>query len=204
MTKIMIVGSWSWPIYEESFSRALTSHGASIYPFSTSKFFQGSIGQKLTAIPIPSFPLFQLNCALVKEAQLVQPDWILFWRPTHILPRTLQKLRLLGFKLASYNNDDPFGPSIHGNVPYHHHYLWSHYLKCLPFFDKNFFYRKVNCHEALSYGAQHSALLLPYFIPWRDKPLALSMEEYSSYKSDIVFVGHYEPDSREKYIFCLD
>ena len=131
MTKIMIVGSWSWPIYEESFSRALTSHGASIYPFSTSKFFQGSIGQKLTAIPIPSFPLFQLNCALVKEAQLVQPDWILFWRPTHILPRTLQKLRRLRFKLASYNNDDPFGPSIHGNVPYHHHYLWSHYLKCL-------------------------------------------------------------------------
>jgi hypothetical protein len=109
----------------------------------------------------------------------------------------------MGVSTASYNNDDPFGPKVHGNVPWHHHFLWNYYLKCVPLFKYNFFYRQINCEEAKAYGARHAEVLLPYFTPWRDRPLQLTATERQSYETDVVFVGHHEPDGREGSIRAL-
>lgn len=201
--KMMIAGAWRWPIYEESFSRGLIANGVEVYPFSTTPFFDGLLGKEQSALPLPGPALLKLNRRLLKEAKRVQPDWILFWRPTHILPSTLRALIAQGINLVSYNNDDPFGPRKHGNVPWHHHFLWRNYLSCLPFFDRSFFYRQINCEEALERKARSAAVLPPYFIPWRDKPIELTPEEWKRYESDIAFVGHYENDSRVDYIRSL-
>lgn len=109
----------------------------------------------------------------------------------------------MGVRTVSCNNDDPFGPKAHGSVPWHHHFLWHWYLKCLPVFDVNFFYRKINCAEAMAYGAKHAEVLLPYFLPWQDRPVELTDDERKRYKTDVVFVGHYEPDGREGKIRAL-
>lgn len=82
----------------------------------------------------------------------------------------------------------PFGPRAHGQVPWHHHVLWFWYLHCLHQLDFNFFYRRVNCQEALALGARHSEALLPYFIPWQDRPVELSYEEKKRFLSDVFFV----------------
>jgi spore maturation protein CgeB len=137
---------------------------------------------------------------LIRRATQERPDWILFWRTTHVLPSTLRKLRRLGIQTVSYNNDDPFA---YGQVPWYHHWLWFWYLRCLPEFDLNFFYRRINCKEGLEHGARHAQVLMPYFIPSHHRPVELTPQERQRFVTDVVFVGHYEPDGREQSIQAL-
>ena len=201
--KIFIVGEWSWSIYEESFAAGLRSCGVEVYQFSTSKFFNGLSGRIQKKIPFAGFKVIQLNKLIIETVVNNNPNLILFWRPTHIIPKTIIQLSKMGYKTASYNNDDPFGPKVHGNVPWHHHFLWLWYTKCLPHFNFNFFYRQINCAEANALGAKHAQVLLPYFMPWKDHPVQLTESELKSYDTEVVFVGHYEPDGREYCIRAL-
>lgn len=199
----MIVGSWRSYQYEEAFSQGLAQNGLGILRFSTSCFFRGRLGHWQSALPFPGNALVRLNRELIVQAKAERPDLVLFWRPTHILPSTLNNLRRQGIQTISYNNDDPFGPSTHGNVPWHHHWLWFWYLRCLPHFNRNFFFREINCTEAMARGACHAEVLMPYFIPWRDRPVTLADEDRVRYETDIVFVGHYEPDGRQNSVRAL-
>lgn len=201
--KIIIVGSWSWPQYEDAFARGLRISGAEVIALTTSNFFKGFLGRIQYSTPLYGPALLRLNSAVVAEVKDQHPDLVLFWRPTHILPRTLIKLTNMGVHTVSYNNDDPFGPHVHGNVPWHHHFLWYWYIKCLPFFCYNFFFRDINCLEAKALGASHAEVLLPYFMPWKDRPVQLSAADHQRYETDVVFVGHYEPDGREDCIRAL-
>lgn len=201
--KILIVGPWRWPQYEEAFAQGLQANGAQADGLRAASFFDGTFARYELALPIPGPSLMRLNRAVISRCAKTQPDWLLFWRPTHILPRTVQKVRAMGCLTASYNNDDPFGPEVHGNVPWHHHWLWHWYHKCLPWFDRNFFYRRVNCEEALESGARHADVLMPYFVPWMDRPVRLTKAERERFETDVAFVGHYEPDGREESIRML-
>jgi spore maturation protein CgeB len=201
--KIMIVGAWAWPQYEDAFARGLRDSGVEVSALTLSNFFKGFLGRIQRTIPLPGPALLRLNCAVVAAAKEQQPDLVLFWRPTHILPKTISQLESIGVQAASYNNDDPFGPKIQGNVPWHHHFLWHWYTKCLPLFNYNFFYREINCAEAKAHGARHAVVLLPYFIPWQDRPVQLTAAEQQLYETEVVFVGHHEPDGREGSIRAL-
>ena len=199
----MIIGACAWPQYEEAFARGLRDSGVEVTKLNTSNFFRGYYCRIQQIIPFPGPALLRLNRAVVDSVNEQQPDLVLFWRPTHILPNTINKLASMGKQSASYNNDDPFGPQVHGNVPWHHHVLWHWYIKCLPLFNSNFFYRKINCAEAIDLGAKHAEVLLPYFMPWQDRPIQLNIAEQQCYGTDAVFVGHYEPDGREENIRAL-
>ncbi|MBT7444752.1 MAG: glycosyltransferase [Methylococcales bacterium] len=199
----MIVGTWAGPQYEEAFAQGLRVSGVEVSAVSTSNFFKGFFGRIQKTIPFPGPALLRLNRAVVDAAKEQQPDLVLFWRPTHVLPKTISKLTSMGVLTASYNNDDPFGPKAHGNVPWHHHFLWHWYIKCLPLFNYNFFFRKINCAEAKAHGARHTEVLLPYFMPWKDHPVQLTTAEQQRYETEVVFVGHHEPDGREGSIRAL-
>jgi spore maturation protein CgeB len=201
--KILIVGAWAWLQYEKGFAEGLRNNGVEVSALSVSNFFRGYLGRLQQIIPFPGPALLRLNRAIVDTVDEQKPDLVFFWRPTHVLPKTISKLTRMGFKTASYNNDDPFGPNIHGNVPWHHHFLWHWYCKCLPLFNYNFFYRKINCAEARVFGAMHAEVLLPYFMPWQNHPVQLSEADRQVYETEVVFVGHYEPDGREDSIRAL-
>ena len=119
------------------------------------------------------------------------------------MPLTLKWINDLGGIAISYNNDDPFGPSVHGNVPWHHHFLWHWYIKSLKHYPYNLFYRQKNLPEAVAHGAQHADVLMPYFMPWQDRPVTLTENEADRFGCDVAFVGHYEPDGREKCLRAL-
>jgi spore maturation protein CgeB len=201
--KIMIVGAWAWSQYEEAFSRGLRENGVEVSALSVSHFFKGFSGRIQKKIPLPGPVMLQLNRAVITSVKAQKPDLVLFWRPTHVLPKTIRQLTSMGMHTASYNNDDPFGPKAHGNVPWHHHFLWHWYIKCLPLFNYNFFYRKINCTEAKAHDARHADVLLPYFMPWKDRPVQLTTAEKQRFETDVVFVGHHEPDGREESIRSL-
>ena len=201
--KIMIVGAWAWPQYEEAFARGLRYSGVEVSSVPLSNFFKGFLGRIQLAIPLPGPVMIRLNREVIAAAKAKQPDLVLFWRPTHVSPKTISKLKSMGFHTASYNNDDPFGPKAKFSLPWHQHYLWNWYIKCLPLFSYNFFYRQVNCVEAKLYGVRHADVLLPYFMPWQDRPVQLTVAEQQRYEADVVFVGHHEPDKREDSIRAL-
>jgi spore maturation protein CgeB len=201
--KIMIVGAWAWPQYEEAFARGLRDSGVEVSSVPLSNFFKGFLGRIQQAIPLPGPVMIRINRTVIAAVKAQQPDLVLFWRPTHVLPKTIGQLASMGVHTASYNNDDPFGPKAHGNVPWRHHFLWHWYIKCLPLFKYNFFYRKINCAEAKAHGAKHAEVLLPYFMPWQDHPVQFTAVEQKRYETDVVFVGHYEPDGREDSIRAL-
>lgn len=199
----MIVGAWQWMQYEDAFSQGLQSHGVEVISCPLKPFFDCFLGRQQLALPLPGPSLYRINKHVLIQAKVHQPDWVLFWRCTHILPSTIKHLARTGICTVSYNNDDPFGPKVHGNVPWHHHFLWHWYLKCLPEFDLNYFYRRVNCDESLAYGSKHAEVLMPYFLPWKDCPVTLDENELSTFGTDVVFVGHHEPDGREQSIRAM-
>lgn len=201
--KIVIAGNWRWPQYETAFAAGLRELGHEVLPFSTSAFFNGFLGQQQLALPVPGPALLRLNRALLSFLNDGKPDLLLAWRCTHVLPSTIKAVNAMGVLSVSYNNDDPFGPAAHGNVPWHHKILWHWYLRGIRHYRRNFFYRKVNVAEAKQRGAEHADVLMPYFIPWQDRPLALTKDETNRYGCDVAFAGHYEPDGREKYLRAL-
>jgi hypothetical protein len=199
----MIVGAWEWEQYEYAFSNGLAKNSVNVIKFSTTEYLKGPTGRISKVLPFPFYSIFKINNDIIKIAKIKKPDAILFWRPIHIFPSTLKSLHKEHIITISYNNDDPFGPIAHANVPWHHHLLWFWYLKSLNYYKLNFFYRKINCNEALKKGVNHAEILMPYFIPEKNRPQILNHLEKSKYDSDVVFVGHYEPDGREKMIRAL-
>lgn len=200
---VMIVGAWTWPQYEEAFTSGLRDNGVEVSALATSNFFNGFWGRIQLVVPLPGPALLSLNRAVVDAVKNQRPDLVLFWRSTHILPKTIKQIATMGVQTASYNNDDPFGPKANSKVPWHHYIMWHWYIKCLPLFNYNFFYRKINCIEAKEHGAGHTDVLLPYFMPRQDRPAELTPAELQRYETDVVFVGHYEPDGREGAIRAL-
>jgi spore maturation protein CgeB len=202
--RMLIAGQWRWPMYEEACANAFSSLGIDVVPFNWSTFFAGKLGRAQHAIPAPGPALLRLNWALVKRAQEVRPDVLFIWRGTHILSSTLRRVKVhTRAQLVSYNNDDPFGPSAHGCVPWHHHHLWRLYIRSLKHYDHNFVYRQVNVAEALQAGARKATVLKPYFVPMLHRPIPLDTEDRARYACDVCFVGHYEPDGRERYLRAL-
>jgi len=199
--RIVLAGDWQWDIYEKFCSKALTHLGHEVIPFQWREFFCGRIGKLQNFIPFPGPSLAKLNFEFTKLANDTKPDVILVWRGTHVLPVTLRKIKQnMQATIVTYNNDDPFGPAAHDNVPWHHHFKWFWHLRILKQSDLALVYRPVNAVEAKAAGAKKVAVLRPYFIPELHKPIKLTEQDRFRYGCDVVFVGHYEPDGRDEYL----
>lgn len=201
--KVIIAGDWYHSIYEESFAVALKELNIEVIPFRIKDFFNGFIGKFQKAIPIIAPTLLKINLSLLNLVKLEKPELLIAWRCTHLLPYTIKKINDYGIVSVSYNNDDPFGPKMCVNTPWHHKFLWYWYIKCLFHFKFNFFIRELNVMEANKIGIANAHLLRSYFIPWKDKPISLSKDELMKYSCDIIFIGHYEPDDRVNYLKAL-
>lgn len=201
--KIVIAGNWRWPQYEAAFAHGLRELGHEVLTFRTSEFFKGILGKEQGAVPIPGPVLLRLNRALLRFMKREEVDLLLAWRGTHLLPSTIKTINAIGVVTVSYNNDDPFGTALHNNVPWQHHFLWFWYLRGLKYYQRNFFYRRLNVAEAKQRGALHADVLKPYFMPWQDRPVTLTEDEKKRFSCDVVFVGHYEPDDRVNHMRAL-
>lgn len=202
--RILIAGAWRHPIYEAAAAGALGGLGHCVIAHRWQGRFAGRLGRVQAALPVPGPALFALNAALARAAAEARPDVILLWRPTHLLPATIDRMRAeTGATIVSYNNDDPFGPGAHGRAPWHHHALWYWYRRTLPAVDLALVYRPVNRTEALRAGARRSAVLKPWYIPALHRPLPADEPDPGRFACDAVFVGHYEPDGRARHLAAL-
>jgi spore maturation protein CgeB len=135
--------------------------------------------------------LDRINHDLIELSAAEQPDLLFVYRGTHVLAGSLRQIRSRSPRtlIVGYNNDDPF-------VPGQARWPWRHFLAAIPEYDCVLAYRPHNTRELEAAGARSTGLLLPWFVPSVHRPIELTAEERAAYSCDVVFIGHFEPDSR--------
>lgn len=197
--KWMVVGPWQVPWYQERFAQALMDCGIDILPFSwVYDFWENtdngstfkSMGARFQYRSIFGPKIAHLQRRFLAAVIEKKPDVIFFYGVQHIRSSTIRKCQLLlpAAIYVSYHNDDPFSPNADW-------LLWREVKKSIPYFDLHFVYRFSNILEMQRSGASNVSMLRSYFIPDDDFPInELNIEQ--RFKSDVVFVGHYENDGR--------
>jgi spore maturation protein CgeB len=204
--RILIVGDSSSPIHEPSVFNALTHLGYSAAVFGWSSYlswtfdssgnpFRWNFQRLCDHVFIFGHNLSRINLDLLHFCSIYRPHLILFYRQTHIFASTIRSLKKLypSTKLVSYNNDNPFSPSYF--YPY-----WRHHRRAIPFFDLVAAYRVSNLYEYKTFGAKRLLLLPPWFEP---SNVPNQLIPASSRPLDVIFVGHYEDDTRLEYLEYL-
>lgn len=196
---ILIVGAGMWPWYEAACADALESLGCRVNRFSwIGDFYEWQDGVpeprlRSTALRLQNRFLIgpaiaRVNRRLLIVAAVSKPDVIWFYNATHILARTVRRLRELlpDTRLVHYANDNPFGAKRS---------YWRHQRRAIPWFDLCFVYRPVNEEDYRRAGAADVELLRSYYIPEADYRIEPGPGE-ERFRADVVFAGHYEADGR--------
>lgn len=199
--KVLLVGEYAWPWYQEACARALESLGCQVIRFGwldrfkkwlpgksepVYRTFAHRVQYRLLLGPIP----WRINAELIRMAATEHPDIIWFYNVQLITATTVQRLKKILPKaiLCQYVNDNPFSPNARAS-------MWRHFKRSIPYFNLHFTYRQSNINEFIKAGARQVNLLRSYFIPEDDFPLKPDQIE-PKYLCDVVFAGHFEDDGR--------
>lgn len=192
--KIIIVGDFVHEMYEKALYNAFKELGEEVIAFELYKYsgnnifsrFIRKVQSRLLTGPIIS----KLNSDLIRQVREQKPDLIFLYRTPQIFAKTVIEIKKLGTKVFSYNNDDPFSgiPTLR---------FWRHYQETAKFCDHNFVYRKKNILDFKNIGIENVSVLRSYYIKENNFPIVCDK------KYDVIFIGHYENDGRDKYIKAL-
>lgn len=205
--KILIVGDWRYPMYEKAIADSISQQGFEVLCYSWNKYFNKNIlGKAESKYCITGLMTILFNLSLKNYVKIQNPDYILFWRATQLLPRTIQEIKKNNINvkvIASYNHDDFSGPKFGAPVPKSHHRLWRLFLDCAPVIDIHFVKRQSNIVHLKTLGVNCSFIMPMWFDPQLHRPVEITKDEENKFQTDVVFVGHYEPDGREHSIRAL-
>lgn len=193
--QILIVGDWSYSIYEQALSESLKKIGCSVNSFNISKYFKSrsllkrlenrySIGGTIKAVNR------DLSKSLTNEAY----DVVFFYRVRHVNSELVKNYKSINpnTKFVYYNNDDPF--SINYQASY-----WKKSIELSKCCDLIYSYRYKNITDFKRVTSNKTIKLLPpSYVKSKD---VLSKQEVKIY--DAIFVGHYENDGRDQTINFL-
>lgn len=197
--RIIIVGEYMWPWYQEAFEKALEKIGHECESVSwfdkfwvkqnnneiKSKGLFHKIQYRFLEGPI----INKINNQLINKVNDFKPDIIFFYNCQVISNGTLKKIKKnKSIKLCQFTNDDPFSLRKTRGI-------WRKFISNIKHMHYHYIFRESNRDDFLANGASNVKLLMPYFIPEKDYPEKINkIPEH--YKSDIVFAGHYENDGR--------
>jgi spore maturation protein CgeB len=199
--RILVVGDFMWPWYEEACANALEVLGCKIERFGWlhdfRHFVEGqseplyySLWHHIQSRLYFGPAVWRVNRRLIRTAREFKPDIVWFYNVQLISAGTVYKLRRLlpNAVLCQYANDDPFSKTAKFG-------LWRNFLASMRYFDLHFVYRHNNITDHQRCGAKEVHLLRSYFIPEVDYPEPQeNIPEH--FKCDVVFAGHYEDDGR--------
>jgi hypothetical protein len=199
--KILLVGDFTWPWYEEACAKALEVRGCKVERFGWVNKFKRWLPGKTEPVYRSilhriQFRLFfgptvwEVERELHALASKFKPDVIWFYNVQLISARTVGKMRrsLPTTVFCQYSNDNPFSKEAKP-------LLWRNYLASIKLFHIHFAYRQSNITDYINFGAVNVKLLRSYFIPETDKPISKD-EIPERFICDVVFAGHYEDDGR--------
>lgn len=197
--EILLVGHWSFHMYEESFAKGLTRAGCNVIKFSLSKY---SLKFHFLNYYLNLFKIRKINSDIQLQLKSSKANYLFLWNDVPVFPKTLKIAKLYGVKVVTYTNDDPFkSRSILQTRNIRNLYSFYWYRKFIKFSDVNFVYRAINLQEIEKFAPKSkNFILMPYFVPDVHYPLNFSLRDC---KRDVIFIGHYEDDQRVEYINYL-
>lgn len=208
--KVIIAADWYFgELYSEAFAKCFEELGHTVirfcwneyfknYPYECHDGFTKKIKQAYYKIQNkymlgPDFT--SLNKDFFNLAKSENPDLIFIYRGSHIKRRTMSLIKKQTQSVIfGYNNDDPFSSK-------YKKYVWRHFLSSVFYYDHIFSYRKKNIKDYNSIGYKNTSLLRSYFI--KDRNYFIHNESFIHKKHDVLFVGHFEDDGRDKVILTL-
>lgn len=200
--KVLVVGDWHSDLHEQEVLRALSRLGHEVREFKWHPYFSIEPHSRMAALVkgvqnkfVRGPVLARINHDLVVNVREFRPGIVFVYRGTHIEASALQAIRtdVPGCVLVGYNNDDPFAPAQPG-------YLWRHFMAAIPQYDLMLAYRHANLEAFRAAGARRVELMRSWYVADRNYPVELSDEEKFRFATDVVFVGHFEPDQRIGYL----
>jgi spore maturation protein CgeB len=208
--KILVTGQYYTEIYEKPFYDGFKNLEYEVYAFKWHSYFKGYPFPRYFSPPKSSLKSFyykaqnkflygpsigKLNSDFVKECIRIKPDIVFVYRGSHLYPRTLKKIKKrFNAIILGYNNDDPFSDIY----PW---YYWRHFLKGLQYYDHLFAYRQKNIEDYKNLGYDNCSLLRSYYLSHKNFPIEKTTD--SLYRSDVIFIGHWENDGRDEAIKLL-
>lgn len=198
--RVLVAGDWHSDLHEQEVLRSLTRLGHEVGEFKWHHYF--SFNQDAITSLAALFKRAQnkyvigptvarINQHFVSKALEFCPDVVFVYRGTHIDAEALQavKTAMPQCVLVGYNNDDPFSSS-------QPKYLWRHFMAAIPHYDLMLAYRHANLGALQSAGANRVELMRSWYVADRNYPIELTQADQSKFTTDVVFVGHFEPDQR--------
>lgn len=208
LPRILLVGDYMWPWYQEACAEALETHGCKVERFGWCDDFRHWLPERSEPVyhslshrvqhrlqfgPV----VWKVNQRLIKAAEWINPDIVWFFNVQLISSATVKKLRRLlpNATFCQYANDNPFSRAAKPS-------LWRNYLASIGYFDLHFSYRRNNIVDYRRYGSMNVHLLRSYFIPEVDYPEPMDKIP-ERFKCDVVFAGHYEDDGRVEMLEAI-
>ena len=185
--KIIVAGIYRYPMYQEALASGLEAINQDVHRV---VLLNGHSWDQCVAYK---------NSKIVKQAvDEIKPDCLFLYRAEIIFAGVLRYLkhRYPQMKIFIYHNDDPFRKTLHRRLKS------FHYLRCVKYADITYVYRKVNLAEAQKWGAKKTALFMSHFYSKKDL-IELSDDSFLKNNDRIVYIGHYENDSRIEIIDYL-
>jgi spore maturation protein CgeB len=198
-TRILIVGSGQYRIYEKSLLYGFESLNCNVDKFwwseqlNSCKFF--SLYRRVRERFLLSPMLLYMNALLKFKIKNSNYDFVFIYRGTHILPATV-KFISNHTNVYVYNNDDPFGESMPK-------YYWRHFLSSLKYANHIFSYRTKNIIDYSGLGLIDSSILMSSFDPRYNYYINYDDTLSKEYDCDVIFIGHFENDGRDYYLLSL-
>jgi len=186
--KILVAGYFSAFWHERAWCRALRELGHEVIEFSISRHFQKDLLGRLQNRFMLGPAVDRANTDLIQIVSDFSPEVILCYRALPIKPETIHTIksnRKNDRLVVCYNNDNAFGEL--GNKAY-----WRLFKKAIPEYDLHLAYRESDVPYLGS--DVRSYVLHPHYLPWLHRPLPA--EQVAAWRSDICFLGHFEPDKR--------
>lgn len=191
--KIVVIGDWHSSIHEEALKRGFEELSHQVIAFKWCNYFEKkSFFDKVQNKFLLGPKIQKIQMDILKVVKSEAPDFVFIYRGTHVTPATVQALQQQT-TVVVYNNDDPFS----SKQP---RYYWRHFVNSLKFSDIALAYRHHNQEDFKKSGATRVGLLRSWFIVGKDKPMPSDQIEF---QNDVVFIGHYENDEREKLLEYL-
>ena len=194
------MGDWHSDLHEQEVLRSLTRLGHEVGEFKWHNYFsfRPDASTSLVALfkraqnkYVIGPAVARINQDFVSKALAFRPDVVFVYRGTHISAEALQavKTAMPQCFLVGYNNDDPFAPS-------QPKYLWRHFMAAIPHYDLMLAYRHANLEALRRAGANRVELMRSWYVADRNYPVELTHADQTKFATDVVFVGHFEPDQR--------
>ena len=193
--KILIVGSFQWEMYAPAFYHAWRDMGHEVeridytnYSFKRKTPLASFLNRVQNRYHYGFF-MRRYNSDILVKVNDFKPDFVFLYRCYHVYGDTVEIIRKQTV-VFSYNNDDPFS-GVPSGLYYRNYFADARYCHL------NYVYRKKNVEDFKVIGVNNTEVLLPYFRKASNYPIDTDKDV------PLAFLGHFENDGRDKYIYEL-